>query len=61
MELPFHVLLYRYYFFAWLFMDVNQCDLFARATAWHHNKGQARFATSSAIWSAAPCSSRPAG
>ena len=28
MKLPFHVLLYRYFFFAWLFMDVNQCDLF---------------------------------
>ena len=43
MKLPFHVLLYRYFFFAWLFMDVNQCDLFARAAAWHHNKGQARW------------------
>lgn len=43
MELPFHALLYRYFFFAWLFKDVNQRDLFARAAAWRHNKGQSRW------------------
>ncbi|WP_332774535.1 hypothetical protein [Polaromonas sp.] len=43
MELPFHALLYRYFFFAWLFKDLNQRDLLARAAAWRYNKGQAHW------------------
>lgn len=43
MELPFHALLYRYFFFAWLFKDASQCDLLARAAAWRYNKGQSRW------------------
>jgi len=43
MERTFRALLYRYFFFGWLFRDVNQDDLFARAAAWRHNKLQARW------------------
>lgn len=44
MELvPFRVLLYRYFFYAWLFRDANQRDRFARAAAWRYNKAQARW------------------
>ncbi len=43
MDLPFHALLYRYFFFAWLFRDASQSDLFARAAAWRHNKGQSHW------------------
>ncbi|HEY3049501.1 MAG TPA: hypothetical protein VGJ72_18810 [Polaromonas sp.] len=43
MDITFRALLYRYFFFAWLFRDVNQRDLFGRAAAWRHNKGQARW------------------
>jgi hypothetical protein len=42
-ELPFKVLLYRYFFFAWLFKDVNKGNVYERAVAWKHNKSQAKW------------------
>jgi hypothetical protein len=36
-------LLYRYFFFGWLFRDVNRGSLFERAAAWRHNRAQARW------------------
>jgi hypothetical protein len=36
-------LLYRYWFFGWLFEDVNAKGLFERAAAWRHNQEQARW------------------
>lgn len=36
-------LLYRYWFFGWLFQDVNRASLFERAAAWRHNQQQARW------------------
>jgi hypothetical protein len=42
-DLAFRTLLYRYFFFGWLFRDVATPDLYARAAAWAHNKRQARW------------------
>jgi hypothetical protein len=42
-ETAFHTLLYRYFFFGWLFKDVNRGSLFERAAAWRHNRQQARW------------------
>lgn len=39
----FRVLLYRYFFFAWLFKDVSQGNVFQRAAAWRHNVAQAHW------------------
>ena len=36
-------LIYRYWFFGWLFEDVNRASLFERAAAWRHNRQQARW------------------
>lgn len=36
-------LLYRYFFFGWLFKDVNRGNLLERAAAWRHNQAQARW------------------
>ncbi len=36
-------LLYRYFFFDWLFKDARRGDLFQRAAAWRHNHEQARW------------------
>lgn len=44
-ELSFKTLLYRYFFFGWLFVDVNKGDLFERSLAWRHNLKQARWLT----------------
>ncbi|MCM5678080.1 hypothetical protein M8A51_00865 [Schlegelella sp. S2-27] len=41
--LRFRTLLYRYWFFAWLFRDVGRGSLFERAAAWRHNQAQARW------------------
>ncbi|MCW7536585.1 hypothetical protein OOT46_01780 [Aquabacterium sp. A7-Y] len=41
--LRFRTLLYRYWFFAWLFRDVGRGSLFERAAAWRHNQEQARW------------------
>jgi hypothetical protein len=44
METPFRVLLYRYWFFAWLFQDMTrQRNLFERSAAWRHNQVQSRW------------------
>ena len=42
-ELAFRTLLYRYFFFGWLFKDVNRGNLIERAAAWRHNRDQARW------------------
>lgn len=36
-------LLYRYFFFGWLFRDVNRGNVIERAAAWRHNRDQARW------------------
>ena len=41
--MTFGTLLYRYFFFGWLFKDVNQGNLFERSAAWQHNQAQARW------------------
>jgi hypothetical protein len=43
MEPAFRTLLYRYFFFGWLFRDVNRGSLLERAAAWRHNRTQARW------------------
>lgn len=42
-ELGFSTLLYRYFFFGWLFKDVTRGTLFERAAAWRYNREQARW------------------
>jgi hypothetical protein len=42
-SLAFRTLLYRYFFFGWLFRDVSQGTLFERSAAWRHNQAQARW------------------
>jgi hypothetical protein len=37
---PLWQLLYRYWFWGWLFRDASQGDLMRRAAAWRHNLGQ---------------------
>ena len=37
---PLWQLVYRYWFWDWLFHDVNQRDLYRRAAAWQHNLRQ---------------------
>lgn len=39
----FSTLLYRYFFFGWLFKDVGSGNLFERAAAVRHNREQARW------------------
>jgi len=41
--MTFGTLLYRYFFFGWLFKDVNRGNVFERSAAWHHNRQQARW------------------
>jgi len=41
--MTFRTLLYRYFFFGWLFRDVCRGSLVARAAAWRHNPAQARW------------------
>lgn len=44
MEEPaFRTLLYRYFFFDWLFKDAGSGNLFERAAAVRHNREQARW------------------
>jgi hypothetical protein len=40
-ELTFRTLLYRYFFFEWMFRDVRQGSLLERAAAWRYNQSQA--------------------
>jgi hypothetical protein len=42
-NLAFHTLLYRYFFFSWLFKDATRGNLFERAAAWRYNQAQARW------------------
>ena len=37
---PFARLLYRYWFYGWLFVDVNRGDVFERAAARRHNQAR---------------------
>jgi hypothetical protein len=37
---PLWQLLYRYWFWGWLFRDASQGDLLRRAAAWRHNVAQ---------------------
>jgi hypothetical protein len=39
----FRTLLYRYFFFGWLFRDVSRGNLLERAAAWRHNRAQAHW------------------
>ncbi|MDR6538651.1 hypothetical protein [Variovorax soli] len=39
--LAFHTLLYRYFFFDWMFRDVTRGSLLERSAAWRHNQSQA--------------------
>jgi hypothetical protein len=39
----FRTLLYRYFFFGWLFRDVSRGTRLERAAAWRHNQAQARW------------------
>lgn len=42
-DLAFRTLLYRYFFFAWLFKDSSQGNMLERAAAWRYNQQQARW------------------
>lgn len=42
-ELAFRTLLYRYFFFDWLFKDASRGDLMARAAAWRFNQSRAHW------------------
>lgn len=39
----FRTLLYRYFFFSWLFKDASRGNLLERAAAWRHNQAQAHW------------------
>jgi hypothetical protein len=39
----FSTLLYRYFFFGWLFKDASRGNVFERAAAWRYNRAQARW------------------
>lgn len=41
--MAFRTLLYRYFFFGWLFKDVNRGSPLERSAAWRHNRAQARW------------------
>jgi hypothetical protein len=40
---PFSTLLYRYFFYGWLFCDAGRGSVWERAAAWRHNRAQARW------------------
>ena len=42
-DLAFGTLLYRYFFFGWLFKDVNRGSLLERAAAWRYNQERAHW------------------
>lgn len=41
--MPLRTLLYRYFFFGWLFRDVQHGSRLERAAAWRHNRVQAQW------------------
>ena len=42
-DIPFRTLLYRYFFFGWLYKDVNRGNVFERAAALRWNKEHAHW------------------
>ena len=40
---PLRTLLYRYFFYGWLFRDAMQGNPWERSAAWRHNREQARW------------------
>lgn len=42
-ELAFRTLLYRYFFFDWMFADASRGDLIARTAAWRFNQARAHW------------------
>ncbi len=42
-DLAFRTLLYRYFFFGWLFKDVSRGSLLERAAAWRYNQARAHW------------------
>lgn len=44
-DFPFKILLYRYFFYGWLFKDVSKGNVYERSVAWRHNQYQARWLT----------------
>lgn len=42
-SLAFRTLLYRYFFFGWLYKDVSRGTVFERAAAWRHNRDNANW------------------
>lgn len=42
-EPSFRTLLYRYFFFGWMFRDVTRGNLLERSAAWRHNQSQAHW------------------
>jgi hypothetical protein len=43
MESSFRLLLYRYWFYGWLFRDASRGTLIERASAWRHNQAARRW------------------
>jgi hypothetical protein len=41
--MSFSTLLYRYFFYGWLFRDASRGTLWQRSAAWCHNRAQARW------------------
>lgn len=41
--MPLRILLYRYFFFGWLFRDASRGSRLERAAAWQYNRAQARW------------------
>ena len=41
--MSFGTLLYRYFFFGWMFRDVTQGNLLERSAAWRHNQAHAHW------------------
>lgn len=42
-DLPLRTLLYRYFFYGWLFKDAFRGNAWERSAAWRHNREQARW------------------
>jgi hypothetical protein len=42
-DIAFTTLLYRYFFFGWLYKDVSTGNVFERAAAWRYNKEHAHW------------------
>ena len=42
-DIAFRTLLYRYFFFGWLFKDASRGNVIERAAAWRHNKERAHW------------------